>query len=153
MASLSWNWVTHRLATGGGIADDMDVGTLLAAGVNFVIDCRSEFDDAELLAQHPQIAYLFCGTDDDGKTKPPEWFAKGIDFALAQLTHPHRRGYIHSAAGLNRGPSMLYAVLIAFGINFSEAMEILLNGRPEAHVDYAADAERAVQQLGYVRLI
>jgi hypothetical protein len=145
--------VTHRLATGGGIADDLDVGTLLAAGVNFVIDCRSEFDDAELLAQHPQIAYLFCGTEDDGKIKPPEWFAKGIDFGLAQLTHPRRRGYIHSALGVNRGPSMLYAVLIAFGINFSEALEMVLSGRPEARLDYAHDAEHAVQALFYVRLI
>ena len=31
---------------------------IVAAGINVVIDCCDDFDDGELLASNPQIAYL-----------------------------------------------------------------------------------------------
>lgn len=141
------NFVTPRLATGGALSGTADVAALLAAGVTHVIDCRVEFDDGSLLAQ--KFHYLYDPTPDDGNPKPASWFQPGIAFGLQALSQPGTRVYAHCTAGVNRAPSMCYAIMRAFGWSAADAMSTIKAGRPVAQVRYSSDADAAIPTLGY----
>lgn len=141
------NFITPRLATGGALTGPGDIDALAAIGITHVIDCRAEFDDGALLAQ--QFHYIYDPTADDGQTKPPTWFQPGIAFALQALCQPGNRVYAHCAAGVNRGPSMCYAVMRALGWAAADAMATIKSARTVAQVRYAGDADNAVASLGY----
>lgn len=146
--------ITSRLYTGAAINDDADVHELLTVGIDYIIDCRVEFDDKDellpYLQEHkPRVHYLFNGTADDGSHKPPKWFADSIRFALNGLSHPRHKVYAHCAAGVNRGPSTAYAILRAIGFDPAASMTLVKTGRPQAQVAYAADADEAIKVLGY----
>jgi len=142
-------FVTPRLATGAAVSSSTDVDQLAAAGITLVIDCREEFDDARLLASHPAMGYVWNGIADDGESKPDSWFAKGIEAALGEIAKPRRKVYCHCNAGINRGPSMAYAVMRALGFSSSDAEECIRAVRPHVGLVYQADADRAVVNLGY----
>src|SRR5437764_478270 len=110
---MDFSNVTRRLGTGAAITSQSDVDQLVAAGYTHVIDCRGEFDDLQLFTDHPDIHYLYAGVPDDGQPKPVEWFQKGIEFALDALSKPEYKVYAHCMAGINRGPSMCYSILLA----------------------------------------
>jgi hypothetical protein len=147
---VDYNFVTTRLATGGGIVTDLDVIRLVNDGVTHVIDCCIEFDDAGLLRTHPALSYLWNGTADDGQPKSAEWFGKSIAFVLDALSHPKAKVYAHCAAGINRGPSTVYAVLRAFGLATTLAEALIRTARPQVGLRYKDDADKAVVTLGYV---
>jgi dual specificity phosphatase 3 len=144
-----FNFVTARLATGAAISSAADVDQLAGAGITLVIDCRGEFDDAPLLAGHPSMVYVWDGTDDDGQPKPPAWFDKGISLALSELAKPGQRVYCHCAAGVNRGPSMAYAVMRALGWSAEDGEAAIRRARPQVGLRYKADADAAIVALGY----
>ena len=143
-----YSMVTWRLYTGAAISGPADVDELVSDGITDVIDCRAELDDAPLLVGRG-LGYLWCPTADDGVSKGVDWFGPGIEFALAVLSRPRRRLYTHCAAGVNRGPSMCAAVLMAFGLGRGEAEEMIRDARPQVGLRYLLDAETAVRQLGY----
>jgi hypothetical protein len=146
---LSWNWVTRRLATGGGIASDADVQLLLAGGIDTIVDCCAANDEA-LLGKLPTIQYLWNPTADDGQhPKPAAWFGRSLDFVLPLLAKPKHRMYIHCSAGVNRGPSTLFAVLLAIGLPPKVAEAMIRNARPQVGLAYKQDAIGAVSMLGY----
>lgn len=142
------NFVTSRLATGGALTGPADVDALFTGGITHVIDCRVEFDDGALLAQ--RFHYLYDPTADDGNPKPPAWFQPGIAFGLQALSTPASRVYVHCTAGVNRGPSMCYAIMRAFGWSPVDALATIKAARPVAQVRYSNDADAAVKALGYV---
>jgi protein-tyrosine phosphatase len=145
---MDYNFVTTRLATGGAIKDDKDVQELSKAGITHIIDCRLEYDDAPLLTT-TSISYLFNGVNDDGKPKLPDWFKKSIEFALEALSKPKNKVYAHCAAGVNRGPSTAFAILLAQGISPMEAERMIRQARPVVGLRYKHDAISAVKTLGY----
>jgi dual specificity phosphatase 3 len=141
------NFVTARLATGGALNGPADVAALQSAGITHVIDCRVEFDDGSLLAQRFQ--YLYDPTPDDGNPKPASWFQPGIAFGLQALSQPVNRVYVHCTAGVNRGPSMCYAIMRALGWSGPDAISTIKAARPVAQIRYSADADAAIPALGY----
>jgi hypothetical protein len=146
---LNWNWVTQRLATGGGIANDADVQHLLDGGIDTIVDC-CEANDEELLARLPTVQYLWNPTADDNQhPKPVAWFERSLDFVLPLLAKPKHRAYIHCRAGVNRGPSTLFAVLIALGLSPELAEGMIRKARPQVKLAYRDDAIEAVKTLGY----
>lgn len=145
-----YNWVTNRVATGAAITSEDDVQQLIRDGVSHIIDNRLEFDDTTILASHSEIAYLYNGVADDGQPKSNEWFQKAIEFALSALSRPHTKCYSHCAAGVSRGPSIAYAILLAQGIDINTAENLIRQRRPQVTISYKLDAQRAVRELGYV---
>ena len=143
-----FTFVTVRLATGAAISSPDDVAALKAAGITAVVDCRGEFDDTPLLAGSG-MGYLWDGTADDGQPKPPSWFAPALAFALPLLAQPGQRVYCHCAAGVNRGPSMAAAIMIASGFTSADAAAVIRQARPQVGLAYLQDAARAVPALGY----
>ena len=135
-----FNFVTTRLATGAAISSAADVAELVAAGITHIVDCRDDFDDSSLLTSDPQISYLWNGTADDGQHKPPEWFYKSVDFALGGLVHSKSKVYAHCAAGINRGPSTAFAIMLALGWTDIQAEAQMRLARPQVGIAYKQDA-------------
>ena len=126
--AVSFNFVTERIAVGGGISSKADVDQIVAAGITHVIDMRAEFDDDTL--NDSRITILWLPQVDDGAMRPLGHYRKGIQFAFPALALPDTKVFPHCAGGLNRGPTMCYALLRAFGFPQSEAIAKIRSVRP-----------------------
>jgi protein-tyrosine phosphatase len=127
--AVSFNFVTERIAVGGGISSKADVDQIVAAGITHVIDMRAEFDDDTL--NDSRITILWLPQEDNGEMRPPGHYRRGIQFAFPALALPKTKVFPHCAAGLNRGPTMCYALLRAFGFPQREAIAMILAVRPD----------------------
>ena len=77
-------WLDDRIAVGGGIWNADNMAAVSRAGITHIIDMQIEFDDTALAAPHG-ITVCWNPMDDDFVPKPPEVFARGVEFALAAL--------------------------------------------------------------------
>lgn len=142
-------FVTPRLLVGGDL-DQLDdalaarqLAELVEAGVTHILDARIEADDTAWVARHaPDVTYLWHGMDDAGQRVPGEWFDLGVDWVLEALADPDAVVLAHCHMGINRGPSLGYAVLLALGEDPVEAIAAVRAARPVAAVAYAEDALR-----------
>lgn len=148
LATADAVFVTGHLLVGGDLdtADDEHASAqlreLLEAGVTHVVDARIEWSDEQWVAERaPEVGYLQHGMDDAGQRVPGEWFDVAVDWSVAAiegggtvLTHCHM--------GVNRGPSLGFAVLLEQGWDPIEALDAIRTARPIAWVAYAEDALR-----------
>jgi dual specificity phosphatase 3 len=137
--------VTERLWTGGDrgrTSMATYLAQLEATGITHVIDCRPHVQRDEAYAQKhtPQVGYLLNGQPDNGQKMPDEWFEAGVDFALHAMRDPAAKVLAHSQLGINRGPSMAFAILLATSITPKQARSTIVGARPIARVAYADDA-------------
>jgi dual specificity phosphatase 3 len=142
------SFVTPYLAVGGDLdttAEDVAVGQLGElgdAGISHVIDVRVEWSDEEWVrGRRADLEYLHLGIDDAGQRVPDEWFDAGVRFALEAI---ESGGVVlaHCHMGINRGPSMGFAILLALGWDTVEALDAIHAARPIAFIAYAEDALR-----------
>lgn len=144
MANISR--VTDDLYTGGDLPpDDGEAGEhvleWLEAGITHVLDNRIEWSDETLVqAAAPEITYLHNPTDDAGQRMQDEWFDTGVRFALEAMAARDTRVLVHCHMGINRGPSMALAVLLAQGWDVVAALDAIRSARPIAAIGYAEDA-------------
>lgn len=138
------HWVTDRIAVGGGVWTREHVLGLRDEGVTNVIDCRSEFD-AETIYRDTGVELFRCRTDDDGRPKDSAWFARGVTYAQSVLQNPASKLLVHCSHGIQRGPSMAYAILRALGWTRAGAESEIRIARPIARIRYAKDAERFIE--------
>lgn len=142
------SFVTPRLAVGGDLDTHdrshalLQLVELVHLGVTHVIDVRGEWSDAELLLHHaPAVRYLHHGMDDAGQHVPAEWFERAVTWAEAAWEQDHDAVLLsHCHMGINRGPSLGFALLLALGWDPVEAITAIRSARPQANVWYAADA-------------
>ena len=141
-------FVTDQLLVGGDLDthdDEVAAGQLrelVEAGLTHVVDARIEWTDAEWFAElAPQIAYLHHGMDDAGQRVPGEWFDVGVGWALDAMA-AGGKVLAHCHMGVNRGPSLGFAVLLAQGWDPFEALDTIRAARPIAWIAYAEDALR-----------
>jgi hypothetical protein len=149
---MDFDFVTPRLATGGEVTSPAEVDDLVAAGITHVIDCGDGFTSAQLLADERQISYMWNGVPDDGDsvTHGDLWFARSLSFALPALAQPNTKVCAICAAGVNRGPSTVFAIMLAMGFTPTEAEELICTARPLAGLMYKAQAIASVTSLGYL---
>jgi dual specificity phosphatase 3 len=141
------NFVLPRLATGGDLHHKNEDGALQLAdlidqGVTHIVDCRIEANDEEFVAGlDPDTGYLHIGVDDDGGCMPHDWYDAGTGWVLDVLdADPDHVVFVHCHMGINRGPSLTYAAMLAMGYDPVAAIELIRNARPVAAVGYAEDA-------------
>ena len=84
-----FNFVTARVATGGGLHREEDVGAVLDAGITHVVTAARELetDVDRLLAG--RVVHLANGTDDDGERKAVAWFRRSIEFSVREIGRAH----------------------------------------------------------------
>lgn len=143
------HFVTGQLVVGGDLAPRdlralQQLAELADAGVTHIVDVRLEHSDEALVAAYAaecgsEIGYLHHGVDDRGQRIPAEWFERGVQFALRAIS---AGGIVlaHCHMGINRGPSLGFAVLLAQGWDPVEALSAIRGARPIAYIDYADDA-------------
>ena len=84
------------------------------------------------------------GTDDDGNGQSDAWFDAGVSAILGALADFNRKVIVHCHMGVNRGPSLAFAAMLALGHEPTEALAaikarfpelpvLILSGFPEAH--------------------
>jgi dual specificity phosphatase 3 len=150
--AMDYSQITERLFTGAAISTNDDVSDLVAAGVTHIIDARSEFDDAAtILASDPGLYYIWDPADDDGQPKPDGWYQRAITFAIDALSRRGKVVFTHCAAGVNRGPSLAFAILRAQGMSDTDAFNLIKRQRPQAQIAYRQDANRALTALGWTK--
>jgi len=138
--------VGHRIILCGDLGDTLEEMRLNldqweAFGVTHIIDVRIEADDSGFVARHaPTMGYTWIGVDDDGGHQPDEWFERGVAAALEALETTDGFVLVHCHMGVNRGPSMGYAIKLALGADPIEALDDIRAGRPIAAILYAEDA-------------
>ena len=88
------------------------------------------------------MSYLHHGLDDAGQEVPASWFECGVAWIKAALEQRGTTVLAHCHMGINRGPSLGYAVLLTQGWDCVEALAALRAARPQANAWYAADALR-----------
>jgi protein-tyrosine phosphatase len=140
------HFVTDNLLVGGDLdyrsrrLAETQLRELHDVGVTHVIDVRVEWSDQDWVAELlPGLTYFHHGIDDAGQQVPGEWFQQGVDFALGAL---ESGGTVlsHCHMGINRGPSLGFAILLAQGWDAIEALDAIRRVRPIAFVAYAEDA-------------
>lgn len=138
--------VTDQLWVGGDleVTDDQlaarQLDELDAAGLTDIVDLRQEWDDEDWVTEaKPHIRYRWLGVDDAGQAMPDEWFDTGTSYVLTQLKYGGRV-LVHCHMGINRGPSMGFAVLLALDWDPIEALDRIRQQRNIAYIGYAEDA-------------
>lgn len=140
------NHVTSNLWIGGDLETrhptlaHVQLDELDQAGITDIVDCRIEWNDQDwVTATKPDLGYLWLGVDDAGQRMPDAWFDRGTAFAVDRLA---AGGTVltHCHMGINRGPSMGFAVMLALGWDAIDALDRIRARRPIAYVSYAEDA-------------
>ena len=142
------HFVTPQLAVGGDLSSFDDtlaseqLEEIIRLGITHVIDVRLEWDDEAAFADRaPHVRYLHHGMDDAGQAVPAEWFEEAVSWIEAAYAEkPDAVVLTHCHMGINRGPSLGFAVLLAQGWEPVEAIAAIRAARPQANVWYAADA-------------
>jgi protein-tyrosine phosphatase len=137
-------WLTDRVAVGGGIWTADNMAAVSRAGITHVINMQVEFDDTPLAVPHG-IKVCWNPIDDDFEPKPPEVFARGVEFALAALENNDAKLFVHCAAGVHRSPMMALALLAVMGWTVEDAMDLIEMRRPVA--DFAGVYVRSVENF------
>ncbi len=152
---MDMTWVMPRLAVGGGIWNEEKMIEVVRAGVTHIIDMQIEFDDTRL-AEPYGVRVLWNPTDDDFRSKPPELFQRGVEFALEALDDAESRLFIHCAAGVHRAPMMTLAVLRAMGFSLQDGMDMIQSRREvvdfaDVYVQSVEEFMRSYQGAGQAR--
>lgn len=140
------DFVTDRIATGGDLPQCWEDAVVAVRGwqdlgITHVIDNRQEWTDEDVVARlAPEIGYLYNGVDDAGNGQPDHWFDDGVAWARDALRDPDAKVLSHCHMGINRGPSLTYAILLDQGFDAVEAIDAIRRARPIAGVLYAEDA-------------
>lgn len=141
------NFVTDHLLVGGDLATNEQTAAeqlheLLQVGVTHIFDARIEWSDERLVRQlAPRITYRHQGMDDVGQRVSASYFDQAVAFINTAIGDG---GTVlaHCHMGINRGPSVGFASLLATGMDPIEALDQIRCARPVAWVAYAEDALR-----------
>ena len=142
------HFVTSQLAVGGDLSSEdeglsrLQLAEISELGITHVVDTRFEWSDEQAVAEHAShVQYLHHGMDDAGQQVPHEWFEEAVSWIEAAYEQdPDAVVLTHCHMGINRGPSLGFAVLLAQGWDPVEAISAIRAARPQANVWYAADA-------------
>ena len=147
---LMWRqicWVSRSLAVSGDLSYNREAARIQlseweAAGITDVFDMRGEADDTQFIHENSSITSHWFGVDDNGGKRDDAWFESVRDMAYEVLNDfsRDRKVLVHCHMGVNRGPSALFAIMLATGWESLEALRAIRDVRPIAGIIYAPDA-------------
>ena len=147
---LMWRqicWVSRSLAVSGDLSYNREAARIQlseweAAGITDVFDMRGEADDTQFIHDNSSITSHWFGVDDNGGKRDDAWFESVRDMAYEVLNDfsRERKILVHCHMGVNRGPSALFAIMLATGWESLEALRAIRDVRPIAGIIYAPDA-------------
>ncbi|MGQ2912111.1 dual specificity protein phosphatase family protein [Aeromicrobium sp.] len=133
-------WIGGDLDTRNPSLARVQLDEIVHARITTIVDVRLEWDDQDwVAARAPHIAYHWLGVDDAGQRMPDSWFDEGVAFAL-EAVQSGGNVLVHCHMGINRGPSMGLAAMLALGWEPLTALDRIRSQRPIAYIGYAEDA-------------
>lgn len=121
------SWINDNIAVSGAILDE-DIPHLKNAGINAIIDVRSEYCDNEYLIEKTGLKFLHVEIDD--RYSPTIGQLKEIfDFA-DPLLDKREKILIHCQNGCGRAPLVAVAILARRGMNVPEAVGLVEDKHP-----------------------
>lgn len=142
--------VTPWLYVSGDLPHDPEAARLQLAewaslGVTDIVDVRGEWSDEDFVAEHaPDIRYHYWGTHDNGGLQTDDWFYNGMRLVRTLRKNEAEPVFmVHCHMGINRGPSMAFAMMLETGVAPVDALTQIRAARPIAAIAYAEDALRA----------
>lgn len=138
-------WLTDTLAVGGDLSLDYaeatdQVADIVRQGVSVILDIRVEDDDTEVWENMP-MTYVWLPTEDaHGHTIPAALFDRAVEVAQEA---GDEKVFVHCHMGINRGPSVAFAIMLNRGWDPIRAFDRIREKRPIAAIYYAQDALRA----------
>ena len=146
--AVSISYIAGRVWTGGDLPSELGDEAMFdglveiqSAGITHILDNRIEWSDEAFVRKHAHgLGFLWNGADDGGQLMPDAWFELGVGFALEALEDPDAQVLAHCHMGINRGPSMAYAILLATGMEPVTALTAIREARPIAAIAYDGDA-------------
>ena len=147
------NRITERLYIGAQINTDKDFETIKSLGITHIIDAQQERDDNAFEPKNMTgLTILWNPTPDDGvHPKPVSWVKNAVDFGMDALSHRGNIVLCHCAAGVNRGPSLGYAILRVLGLSKELAESLIRKNRPFVGLAYKDDVDAALVTLGWTK--
>lgn len=140
-------WVTDQICVTGDLSGDRlealnQLDGWVNAGVTHIADVRAEWSDEDFVMRHaPEVEYLYFPTHDNGGAQSDRWFNNAVDAIVDALhANPRHKVLIHCHMGVNRAPSLAFAVLLQLGWDAVEALEQIRAVRPIAGILYAVQA-------------
>ena len=129
------NFVTPRVAVGGRY---FWPGVLRRAGITHVLSARRTPDslDGFVCLSNPMA--------DDGADRDAAYWLRTVELAVQILADPSHKLFVHCAAGKNRGPAHVYAILLAVGHSPHEARRLIRHARRKATTRYFDSVEAAL---------
>lgn len=96
---------------------------LVAAGLTDIVDVRLEWNVEHWVTEaQTLLGYRWLGVGDAGQRMPDDWFDLGTDHVLERLA-AGATVLTHCHMGINRGPSLGYAALLASGWEQVEGLD------------------------------
>jgi dual specificity phosphatase 3 len=139
--------ITEQLWIGGDFdifrpdVAEAQLAELVAAGLTHIIDVRMEWDDSTWVTSiAPHVDYFHHGIDDAGQRIPDDWFDEALAYAFEAFKDPKSVVLTHCHMGINRGPSLGFAILLGLGWEPIAALDAIRAARPIAYIAYADDA-------------
>ena len=140
-------WVTDQICVTGDLSGDRlealnQLDRWVNAGVTHIADVRAEWSDEDFVMRHaPEVEYLYFPTHDNGGAQSDRWFNNAVDAIVDALhANPRHKVLLHCHMGVNRAPSLAFAVLLQLGWDAVEALEQIRAVRPIAGILYAVQA-------------
>jgi dual specificity phosphatase 3 len=151
-AKANMTWLTDDLATGGDLSYDItkahaQAQDIIEQGVTHIIDLRVESSDFDTW-DGTEIQYHWLPTNDAvGHHLPQELFDAAVQIdRVARATGGKVLAHCHM--GINRGPSVAFALLLDRGMDPIKAFDLIRRLRPQAGIYYAMDALIAHRNRG-----
>lgn len=133
-------WIGGDLEINDAELAAIQLDELDSIGITYIVDCRMEWNDEDwVTVAKPHLHYRWLGVDDAGQRMPDAWFDVGTEYVLTQL-NLGGTVLVHCHMGINRGPSMGFAAMLALGWDPIAALDLIRQARPIAYVGYAEDA-------------
>jgi protein-tyrosine phosphatase len=129
------NFVTPQVAVGGRYFWPR---RLRRAGITHVLSARRTSDllDGFICLNNPM--------EDNGADQNAAYWLRTVELAVPVLAEPNHKLFVHCAAGKNRGPAHVYAILLALGHSPQEARRLIRTARRKATTRYFTNVEAAV---------
>ncbi|HUS81631.1 MAG TPA: dual specificity protein phosphatase [Dehalococcoidia bacterium] len=122
-------WITPELALGPAPSKHQ-IRLLARAGVNSVLDVRSEASDDESHLAGLGLRFLRLPID-DFRAPSREQLSEATEWTLAELA-AGRKVYVHCRSGIGRSPCVACAILMAMGYPLPDAYTTVRRERPWA---------------------
>ena len=140
------SWVTDNIAISGDLpTNPFDALEQLAYwegnGITHEIDVRIESNDEAFVTANSSIVYANFGVDDDGSPRDESWFDAVVAYVhYESAMNPDAKFVVHCHLGVNRAPSVVFAILLSLGWEPVPALRRIRQVRPIAGIIYAGFA-------------